>query len=65
MVIIYYISIKHDCNYFMLDKFILMQCRNCKTMWLIMIDKYTILMSDGHIFTTDPLLNIIKIISTA
>ena len=30
------------------DKFILMQCRNCKTMWLIMTDKYTILMSDGH-----------------
>ena len=42
--------IKHDYNYFMLDKFMLMQCRNCKIMWLIMADKDTISMSDGQFF---------------
>ena len=46
------------------DKFILMQCRNGKIMWLIMADKDTISMSDGHSFSTDPLLSIIKILST-
>ena len=48
----------------MLDKFILMQCKNCKIMWLIMTDKDTISMSDGHSFSTDHLLSIIKILST-
>ena len=47
----------------MLDKFILMQCRNCKIMWLIMTDKDTISTSDGHSFLTDPLLSIIKMLS--
>ena len=41
-----------------------MQCRNCKIMWLIMTDQDTISTSDGHIFLTDPLLSIIKILST-
>ena len=36
-----------------------MQCRNCKTMWLIMTHKNTFSMSDGHRFSADPLLNII------
>ena len=49
----------------MLDKFILIQCRNCKLLWLIMTDKGTISMSDGHSFLTDPLLSIIKILTTA
>ena len=47
----------------MLDKFILMQCRNCKILWLIMTDKDTISMPDGHSFSTDPLLRI-KILPT-
>ena len=47
----------------MLDKFILMHCRNCKIMWLIMTDKDTVSMSDGHSFSADPLLSIIKILS--
>ena len=46
----------------MLDKFILMQCRNCRIVWSIMTDKDTISMSDGHNFITDPLLSIIKYI---
>ena len=41
-----------------------MQCRNCKIVWLIMTDSDTILMSDGHNFSTDNLLSIIKILST-
>ena len=45
----------------LLDKFILMQCRNCSCMWLIMIDKDTISMLDGCSFSTDLLLSIIKI----
>ena len=48
----------------MLDKFILMQCKNCKIMQLIMTDKDTSSMSDGHSFSNDPLLSIIKILST-
>ena len=32
--------------------------------WLITTDKDTILMSDDHSFSTDPLLSIIKIVST-
>ena len=56
--------LKHDYNYFILEEFILMQCRNCKIMWLIMTDQDTISTSDGHIFLTDPLLSIIKILST-
>ena len=56
--------LKHNYNYFILEKFILMQCRNCKIMWLIMTDQDTISTSDGHIFLTDPLLSIIKILST-
>ena len=32
-----------------------MQCRTCKFMWLIMTDKDTISMSDGHSFSVDPL----------
>ena len=39
-----------------------MQCRNCKIMWVIMTDKDTISISDGHSFSTDPLLNIVKIL---
>ena len=46
------------------DKFILTQCRNCKNMWLIMTDKDTISLSDGHSFLTDPLLSITNILST-
>ena len=42
-----------------------MQCRNCEIMWLIMSDKGTISMSDGHSFSTDPLLSTIKILSSA
>ena len=34
----------------MLDKFVLMQCRNRKIMWLIMTDKDAISMSDDHSF---------------
>ena len=49
----------------MQDKFMLMQCRNCKIMWLIVSDKDTVSMSDGHSFSIDPLLSIIKILSTA
>ena len=60
-----YIPIKHDYNYFMLHKFILTQCRNCKIMWLIMTDKDTISMPDGRSFSIDPLSIIIKILSTA
>ena len=48
----------------MLSKFILMQCRNCKIMWLVITEKDTISMSDGHGFSTDPLLSIIKMLST-
>ena len=48
----------------MFDKLILMQLSNCKMIWLIMTDKDTILMSDDHSFSTDPLLSIIKIVST-
>ena len=48
----------------MLDKFILMQCRNCKIIWLIMTDKDTISMSDDHSFSNYHLLSIIKILST-
>ena len=43
-----HIPIKHDYNYFMLDKFILRQCRNCKIMWLTMTDKGTISLSNGQ-----------------
>ena len=45
----------------LLDKFILMQCRNCSFMWLIMTDKDSISMLDGFSFSTDPLLSTIKI----
>ena len=41
-----------------------MQCINCKIMWLIMTDEDTISTSDGHSFPIDPLLIIIKILST-
>ena len=58
-----HIPIKHGNNYFMLDKFILMQHRNCKIVWLIMADKDTISMSDDHSFSTDSLLSITKILS--
>ena len=51
-------------SYFMLNKFILMQCRNFKIMWLIITDKDTISTSDGYIFSTDLLLSIINILST-
>ena len=47
----------------MLDKFILMQCRNFKIIWLMMTDKDTISMSDGHSFSIDTLLSIIKMLS--
>ena len=59
------IPIQNDCNYFMLDKFVLMQCRNCKIEWLIMSDKDTVSMSNGHSFSTDLLLSITNILSTA
>ena len=42
-----------------------MQCRNCKIMWLIIAEKDTISMSDDHGFSNDPLLSIIKMLSTA
>ena len=48
----------------MLETFILMQCRNRKILWLIMTDKDTISMSDGHSFLTDPLMSITEILST-
>ena len=48
----------------MLDKFIQMQCRNFKIMWLIMTDKDIFSVSDGHSFSTDPLLKKIEILST-
>ena len=48
----------------MLEDFILMQCRNCKIMWLIMSDKDNIVTCGGHCFTTNHLLTIIKILST-
>ena len=48
----------------MLDKFIPMQCKNCKIMWLIMTDKDTISVFDGHSFSTDTLVSIIKTLST-
>ena len=48
----------------MLENFTLMQCRYCKIMWLIMTDRDTISVSDGHSFSTEPLLSIIKILST-
>ena len=47
----------------MLEKIILMEVRNCKIIWLIMTDKDTISMSDGHSFSTDTLSSIIKILS--
>ena len=48
----------------MLDKFILTHCRNCKIIWLLMTDKDSILASDGHSFSSDPLLSITNILST-
>ena len=45
----------------MLDKLILMQCKNCKIIWLIMTDKDIISIPDGHSFSSDPLLSIIII----
>ena len=45
-----HIPIKNDCNYCLLEKLILMQRRSCKVMWLIMTDKDTISVSDGHSF---------------
>ena len=56
---------KHDHNYFLQAKFILIQCRNWKTMWLIISDTDTVLMSDDNSFSTEPLLSIIKILSSA
>ena len=47
-----------------LDKFILMQRRNCKIMWLIMKEKDTFSVSDGYSFSTQSLLSMIKILST-
>ena len=47
----------------MLDKFILMQCRNCKILWLIMTDDTTS-MSHSRSCSIDPLLSIIKILAT-
>ena len=46
--------------YLILDKFIQMQGRNCKIMWLIMAGKDTILIFGGHSFSADPLLSIVK-----
>ena len=40
----------------MLDKFILIQCRNCKIMWLIMRDKDTVSIYDGYSLSTGFLL---------
>ena len=48
----------------MLDKFILMLCRNYKIMWLIMTDNDTTSMSHGHSFSSDPLLSIVKALPT-
>ena len=56
--------IKHDYNYFMQDKFIPMQYRNRKIMWLIMTGKDTMSIPNGYSFSTDTLLSIIKILST-
>ena len=47
-----------------IDKFIKMSCRNCKINLLIVTDRDTISMSDGHSLLTDPSLSIIKILST-
>ena len=41
-----------------------MQCRNCKSMRLVMTYKDTLSMSNGHSFSTDPLFSAIKILST-
>ena len=60
-----HIPIKNDCNYCLLEKLILMQRRSCKVMWLIMTDKDTISVSDGHKFSTDSMLTIIKILPTS
>ena len=46
----------------MLDKLILMQCRNCKIIWLTMTDKDTTSMFDSHSFSNDPLWSVILII---
>ena len=47
----------------MLDKLTLMQCRNCKIIWLMMTDnKDTISMFDSHSFSNDPLRSVILII---
>ena len=48
----------------MIDKFIKMSCRNCKINLLIVTDRDTISMSDGHSLLTDPSSSIIKILST-
>ena len=48
----------------MIDKFIKMPCRNCKINLLIVTGRDTISVSDGHRLLTDPLLSIIKILST-
>ena len=48
----------------MIDKFIKMSCRNCKINLLIVTDRDTISMSDGHSLLTDPSLSSIKILST-
>ena len=57
-----HIPIKNDCNYCLLEKLILMQRRSCR---LIMTDKDTISVSDGHSFSTDSMLTIIKILPTS
>ena len=56
----------------MLDKFILMQCRNCKNHVVRKRkkkekrDRYGYYFNvDGHSFSTDPLLSITKILSTS
>ena len=41
-----------------------MQCRSYKIMWLIMANEDNISMSDGHSFSTDHFLSIIKLLST-
>ena len=46
----------------MLDKFMLIQCRNCKIMGSSMTGKDTISVSHDHSFSTDPLFNIIEIL---
>ena len=48
----------------MQDKFIPMQYRNRKIMWLIMTGKDTMSIPDGYSFSTYTLLSIIKILST-